>query len=226
MRLTVGLLTACLVATAAATPATAAPKKKPVPKVCNIIADDPGDAFLGASQVPSDDSVDIVGGDFASNGKKLTGIIRLKALAQQNPRSPMGQVYFVIFKVKGIEDTLTLSAGLYPTGNQFQYGYQAPDPNIPVLNVSYTLGNAVGVINGNEIRITADIANFPQKAFLKNGNSVTTLTAEARYVYGQRVVPSQNVGPVRVPLGGLTARLDDATGKAYVLGAPSCVAVA
>ena len=226
MRLTAGLLTAALLTAAVAVPADAAPKKKkPAPKVCKLIVDDEGDAHLASPEVPTDESVDIVEGDFASNGKKITGIIRLKSLVEENPRSPMGQVYFLLFKLKGTDDTLTLSAGLYPTGNQFQYGYQAPDPNVSALNVSYTLGDAVGTITGNEIRITADIANFPQKAFLKNGNSVTTLTAEARYVYGQRLVPSQNVGPARVPLGGLTLRVDDAAGKPYVLGAPSCVAV-
>lgn len=225
MRLAAGLLAAATVTAVAAVPASAAPKPKPkpVPKVCNIIADDPGDAS-NASQIPSDDSQDIIGGDFASNGKKLTGIIRLKSLAQQNPRAPLGQAYYVLFKIRGSDDVLTLSAGLFPTGNEFTYGYQGKDPNTDV-NTSYTLGKAAGEVKGNEIFITADIAAFPQKALLKNGNSVTELTAEARGVYGQRVVPSQQVGPARAPLGGVTLTFDTATGKPYVLGNPSCVAI-
>lgn len=220
MRLaTAGLAAACTLTALTALPAAAAAKPKPV---CNLIFDDAGDAT--ASTVPGDDSVDIVGGDFASNGKQLTGIIKLKALANPNPQSPLGQAYFITFNLKGTADTLTLSAGLYPTGNQFSYGYQAVDPNTTV-NTSYTLGNATGKIVGNEIRITADIAKFPQAKFLKNGNRVTTLAADARRVYGQRVVPSQQVGPARAPLGGLTLTFDDATGKPYVLGARSCVAI-
>ena len=219
MRLVAGLATACTVAALGAVPAAATTKPKPAPPVCKLIFDDEGD-----QTTPGDASVDIVGGDFASNGKQITAIIRLKQLVNPNPQSPLGQAYFVSFTVKGSSDTLTLGAGLYPTGNQFTYGYQAEDPTSGV-STSYTLGNATGAINGNEIRITADIAKYPQAKLLKNGNKVTTITADARRVYGQRVVPSQQVGPVRAPLGGLTLTYDEATGKTYTLGARSCVAV-
>ena len=216
MRLVAGFATACTIAALAAVPAEAA---KVAPAVCKLIFDDEGD-----QSAPGDASVDIVGGDFATNGKQVTGIIRLKALTNPNPASPLGQAYFLTFTVKGSADQLTLGAGLYPTGNQFTYGYQGVDPTSGV-NTSYTLGEAKGVIAGNEIRITADIAKYPQAKFLKNGNKVTTLAADARRVYGQRVVPSQQVGPVRAPLGGLNLTHDDATGKTYTLGARSCVAV-
>ena len=220
MRLTAGLVAACTVTALGAVPAAAA-KPKPAPKACKIIVDDTGDATLQPG-TPSDASLDIVGGDFASNGKKITGIIRVQALQQQNPRSPLGQVYFAIFTVKGLTDTLTLSATLAPDGTKYHFGYQAEDPNTGV-NTSYTIGNATGRITGNEIKITADVAAFPQKAKLKNGTQVTSLVAETRNLLGQRVVPSQNVGPVRVPLGGLTLLADDATGKKYTLGQASCV---
>lgn len=218
MRLVAGFATACTIAALAAVPAEAA-KARPAPKVCKLIVDDEGDMTA-----PGDASVDIVGGDFASNGKQITGIIRLKTLTNPNPQAPLGQAYFLTFTVKGTSDQLTLGAGLYPTGNQFTYGYQGVDPTLPI-NTSYTLGEAKGVVNGNEIRITADIAKWPQAKFLKNGNKVTTLKADARRVYGQRVVPSQEVGPARAPLGGVTLTYDDATGKTYTLGAKSCVAV-
>lgn len=220
MRLAAGLAAALTITAIGAVPASAAAKPKPV---CKLVVDDAGDA-KHAAPAPSDDSVDIVGGDFASNGKQITGIIRLKALANPSPQAPLGQAYFLSFQVKGSGDTLTLGAGLYPTGDQFTYGYQADDPNTGVPT-TYTLGNAAGKVVGNEIRITADIAKFPQAKFLKNGNKVTTLEADARRVFGQRLVPSQEVGPARVPLGGLTLTLDTATGKTYILGARSCVAV-
>lgn len=217
MRLVAGFATACTIAALAAVPAEAA---KATPKVCKLIVDDEADY----NTPDGDPSVDIVSGDFASNGKQITGIIRLKTLTNPNPQAPLGQAYFISFTVKGTSDVLTLGAGLYPTGNQFTYGYQANDPTTDVPT-SYTLGTAKGVINGSEIRITADIAKYPQAKFLKNGNKVTTLEADARRVYGQRVVPSQEVGPARAPLGGLTLTYDDATGKTYTLGAKSCVAV-
>ena len=194
-------------------------------KVCNLVSDAQGDAT--ASTVPGDDAMDIVGGDFASNAKQLTAVIKIAKIVNPNPESPLGQSYFMVFNLKGTADTLSVSAGLYPTGNEFKFGYQGVDPNTGV-NTSYTLGDATGVIDTakNEIRVTADIAKFPQAKFLKPGNSVTTLTAEARRVYGQRVVPSQQgpAGP-RIPLGGATLTFDTATGKKYTLGAKSCVVI-
>jgi hypothetical protein len=227
MRLVALAATACTLAAAGAVPATAAaakPKPKPIPKVCNLIVDDADDANSQGTIPASDASVDIVGGDVASNAKTITAVLRIKALTNPNPQSPAGQAYYVLFNVKGLADTLTLSAGLYPTGNQFSYGYQGVDPNTGV-NTSYTLGDAAGKITGNEIRISVDIAKFPQAKSLKAGTKLTTLTADARHVYGQRVVASQQVGPARAPLGGVTLTFDDAIGKTYTLAAPSCVKV-
>jgi hypothetical protein len=211
------LVAACVAATGL-TAQAAAPKK-----VCNLVTDAKGDSVIVAA--PGDASSDIVGGDFASNAKQLTAVIKLDKLANPNPQSPLGQAYFMVFTVKGTADVLSVSAGLYPTGNEFTFGYQGLDPNTGV-NTSYTLGDAKGVIDmaKSEIRITADIAKFPQAKLLKPKGTVTSMTAEARRVYGQRVVPSQQgpVGP-RVPLGGATLTLDTATGKKYTLGALSCV---
>jgi hypothetical protein len=224
MRLVAGLAAAATLAAIGAVPAEAAKPKPPKP-VCNLVVDDKGDAT--ASTVPGDTSVDLVGGDFASNTKQITAIIRVDKLVNPNPQAPLGQSYFATFTVKGLADTLTLSAGLYPTGNQFQFGYQAMDENTGV-NTSYTLGDATGSVDlaKGELRISADIAKFPQAKSLKVGGQVTALSLEARRVYGQRVVPSQDTpAGVRVPLGGVTLTFDTATGKKYTLGAPSCVKV-
>ena len=225
MRATALSLAALVTVSGLAAGAQAAPKPKPKPKpVCNLITDAPGDS--AASAAPGDDAVDVVGGDFASNGKQITAVIKVAKITETNPNSPLGQSYFMVFGVKGTDDVLSLSAGLYPTGREFKFGYQGVDPNTGV-NTSYTLGDATGVVDTakNEFRITVDIAKFPQAKFLKPGGTVSTITAEARRVYGQRVVGSQQVGPARAPLGGVTLTFDTAEGKKYTLGAPSCVAV-
>jgi hypothetical protein len=193
-------------------------------KVCNLVVDAKGDS--AASVIPGDAAVDLIGGDFASNAKQVTAVIKVDKIVNPNPQSPLGQSYFMVFGLKGTADLLTLSAGLYPTGNEFKFGYQGVDPNTNV-STSYTLGDATGVVDTakNEFRITADIAKFPQAKLLAPKGSVTTMTAEARRVYGQRVVPSQQVGPARVPFGGATLTFDTAEGKKYTLGAPSCVNV-
>jgi hypothetical protein len=216
MRLAATLVTACTIAALGAVPASAA-KAKPL---CNVIVDGSGDAKFASA--PSDDSLDIVGGDFASNGKTITAIIRLKGFANPSPQSPLGQAYFVVFNTPSTGDVLSLSATFTPTGTYYKYGYDATDP-VLTLKTSYTLGDAVGAQNGNEIRISVDVAKFPQAKFLKNGAKVTGIQAQARRLLGQRAVPSQNVGPARAPLGGLTLELDTADAKPYVLGTKSCV---
>jgi hypothetical protein len=221
MRLVAGLAAATLAAIGAV-PAHAAPAPKPV---CNLVVDDKGDST--ASTVPGDTSVDLVGGDFASNAKTITAVIRVDKLVNPDPQAPFGQSYFATFTVKGLADTLTMSVGLYPTGNEFKFGYQGVDPNTGV-NTSYTLGDATGSIDlaKGELRVSADIAKFPQAKSLKPGGLVSTLVLEARRVYGQRKVPSQDTpAGVRVPLGGVTLTFDTADGKKYTLGAKSCVAV-
>jgi hypothetical protein len=194
-----------------------------VAKACKLITDDAGDSVY--NNVPGDDSVDIVGGDFASNAKKITAIVRVKQFTDPDPQSPLGQIYFVVFTVRGVPDELTLSANFLPNGVSYKYGYQGTDP-ASGLNTSYTLGDATGTRVGNEIRISVDVAKYPQAKKMKVGTAVTAITAEARRLHGQRVVPSQDtpVG-VRAPLGGVTTTWDDAAGKKYTLGAPSCVAV-
>ena len=195
-----------------------------VAKACKLISDAPGDAVY--NNVPGDDSVDIVGGDFASNAKTITAIVRVKQFTDPNPQSPLGQIYLVAFTVKGVPDELTLSASYLPNGVQYKYGYQGTDPTSG-LSTSYTLGDATGTRAGNEIRISVDMAKYPQAKGLKTGKSVSGITAEARRLHGQRVVPSQDlpVVGIRAPFGGVTTTWDEAAGKKYTLGAPSCVAV-
>jgi hypothetical protein len=224
MRLVAGLATAATLAAIGAVPAEAAKPKPPKP-VCNLVVDDKGDAT--ASTVPGDTSVDLIGGDFASSTKQITAVIKVDKLVNPDPQAPFGQSYFATFNVKGLADTLTLSVGLYPTGDEYKFGYQGVDENTGV-NTSYTVGDATGSYDlaKGELRVSADIAKFPQAKYLKAGGQVTVLTLEARRVYGQRKVPSQDTpAGVRAPLGGLTLTFDTATGKKYTLGAPSCVKV-
>lgn len=225
MRLVAVLATACTVAVLGAVPAATA-KSLPKP-VCNLVPDDAGDARYGLdnANIPSDDSMDILGADFASNAKAVTAIIKVKKYANPNPTSPMGQMYYFSWSVAGTSDTLTLAAGIYPTGTQYIFGYEATDPTTNVTT-SYTGGEARGSIDGNTIRISADIAKFPQAKYLKPGRKASALAANTRHVVGQRVVPSQSVGPSpRLPLGGVTLTYDDAAGKSYILGTRSCVTV-
>lgn len=199
----------------------------PAPTVCQIIKDAKGDAkYAGA--VPGDSSVDIVSADVASDGKIVTGVVRVDKLTVPNPQAPLGQAWFVKFNVKGAPEVIFLSARQYPQGNVFVFGYTAPDPTLAGINTSYTLGTATGVLDmdKNEIRISAPAAEFKKaNATIVKGAKLSGLLADTWRIAGQGFVPSQQVGPVRAPLGGLLLPFDNATGTTYTVGTKSCVAL-
>lgn len=208
------------VAHAATKPAAAKPKP-----VCNLVTDAAGDATY--NNVPGDGNDDIVGGDLASDGKTVTGVIRLAALAQPDPMAPLGQGFFISWSAKGSDAQLFLSARTYPTGTQFIYGYQGVDPTSGI-NTSYTLGTAAGVVDTakKEVRISSPTASWKDTgAKMAPGDKLLAPVVETYRIAGQGLVPSQSVGGQRVPIGGLLLPFDTADGKNYVVGTPSCVAV-
>src|SRR5436309_3219817 len=82
--------------------AMAATKKKPAPKpkpVCHLIVDKASDSgpdtnAAGGSAAASsvyDSSLDIVGGDVASDGKTITAVIRVAKLTTSDSMAPLGR---------------------------------------------------------------------------------------------------------------------------------------
>lgn len=196
--------------------------KAPAP-VCNIVKDDTGDAKLVA--VPGGGNDDIVSADVASDGKTITGVIRLAALDANDPNAPLGHNYIVNFSAKGVENPLFVAARTYPTGTKFIFGYQSTDPTLPI-NISYPIGDATGTVDlaKKEIRISAPNAAFePAGSKLALGTKLLGVGALSYRVAGQGLVPSQSVGGHFVPLGGLSEQFDNAAGGNYVVGTPSCV---
>ena len=191
--------------------------------VCNIVTDPAGDA--GLSAVPGEGNDDIVSADVASDGKTITGVLRLAALDANDPMAPFGHNYIVNFSAKGVENPLFLAARTYPTGTKFIFGYQSTDPTLP-LNISYPIGDATGVVDlaKKEIRVSAPNAGFaPAGSKLTLGTKLLGVGALSYRIAGQGLVPSQSVGGHFVPLGGLSEQFDKAEGGNYVVGTPSCV---
>jgi hypothetical protein len=221
MKVRAVLLVLTLLPVGAATTAQAA--KRPTPKpVCNLVTDPAGDA--GIDPVPGDANDDVVSADIASDAKKITAVVRMAAMGQPDP-AVLGRSISLEFTARGSENTLFLAVRTYPTGTKYLFGYTAADPNTGVTT-RYTIGDATGSVDPakKEVRITADNAAFaPSGTKLPKGLKLSALTASSDRIFGQGVVPSQEVGGQRAPLGGLTLRFDDATGKSYVVGTPSCV---
>jgi hypothetical protein len=152
----------------------------------------------------------------------------MAALAANDPQWLNGRSYIVDFTVPGTAEPLFLQARAYPTGVLYVYGYSGVDPTT-TLNTSYSIGNATGVMDfeKKEVRISAPVKGFADgiKAKMGKGVKLSGLGARAFRQGGQGLVPSQQVGPARVPLSGVNALTDDAFGTSYVVGTPSCVAV-
>lgn len=193
-----------LVATAGL--AGAAPAAKPV---CNLIKDDKGDgtAFLIGSGTPSDPAWDIVSADIASDGSKLTTVIRVDQLAESAPTSPGGVQWRFNFTVgdAALYTSVRADTLLGVTGS---YGY--------VDTISETLGSATPILDTkkNEVRLTVPLGGFREVASIKKtGTSLGGLEATAGRFYN---------------LGAVTASepSDRADGAAsYVTGTRSCVVV-
>jgi hypothetical protein len=193
--------------------AGAATKPKPKP-VCHLIADTSGDAPI-FGPTPSDDSLDIVSGDIATNAKSLTGVVRVKNLAATTSTSPYtGQTYYVQFSVPGFDNPMYVGYQVDKTAALFQYGDLETTQGQGVYTPK---GNATGVVDAakNEIRISVALGDLASLASVKPGKKIT----------GIQALTFQNVGvPNAAGGGGALVGGDTAEAtKPYVAGYPSCV---
>ena len=203
--------------------ATAAPKA-----ACNIITDPTGDTFAARSQDgqgaygPQDDSLDIVSGDLASNGKVVTAVVRIKKLSRSIQTSPTGLTTGIEFIIGGSDQVVRLQAVLVSgQTDRFEVTEYASAalPNTP----STYVGEATGVVDlvKNEVRITAPAALLAPYGDLKPGTPL--FPNEAQSATASRAVPAITTTPgqpatTRGPFADVAAG-----GKAIKVGAPSCV---
>ncbi|HVE74559.1 MAG TPA: hypothetical protein VNA30_05645 [Mycobacteriales bacterium] len=206
-----GLALAAAAAVLLAGSATAAPKKKPAPKpkpvapVCNLINDEKGDAkFEG--QVTAHPSFDIITGDLATDGKNVTGVLRMDGNpAGGNPEAIGSSRYYLKFSVPGAEKEQYLGAIVPFTGAaSFRTGQVTPNSDGTITYTNDT-EPVTGSIKANIITISAPLAAFSARAVIKPGQKLG-LSAETFSLVGVLLVGA-----------------DDAAGKAYIAGNPSCV---
>jgi len=189
--------------------AQAAPKPKPkpapaAPPVCNLVMDTKGDGtgFLLTDQnyLPNDPQLDLVSGDIASDAKTVTAAIRTDALALSDSSAPTGRAYYANFVVG--EAKLFLSVALDGAGAAtYSAGFTETRRT--------SLGEVTGVLDmaKKEIRITAPLSIFGDKAKITPGTKIVDLNLLAQRYVGNRAA------------GGVTP----SGGKVYTAGAPSCV---
>ncbi|MCU1590745.1 MAG: hypothetical protein JWP11_2001 [Frankiales bacterium] len=223
LRPTVAVLVCASVAVAGA--AGAASKPAPPAPVCNLLTDaagdgngiDPGSPVPAQSGGPSNDALDIVSADVASDAKTITGVVRVKKLAATSSSAPSGMTWSVYFTVD--TTTFSLSAHSDPTGAiTFDAAHSATG-----VNSLYGPG-VTGIFDTakSEVRISAPRDLFAAESALKPGTKLTALTANA----GPEVAIPDKAGAFGggAILEGALYYADTASGgKDYVAGAPSCV---
>lgn len=188
-----------------ATTATAA-VKKPAPPVCNLVTDDAGDtAYLA---LPNSDTIDILSADVASDGKNLTGVIRVKKYTPNETSTVYGKRFIVAFEGAGLKP-MYLTLLDYPVGQVFNFGSTSVDA---AGRTTYTSdGAATGTIDAatGVIRISTTAAALKDAGY-------GTLT-KGKDLSGINAVTFRRVGTSLMPG-------DDAvSSKKYKVGAASCV---
>lgn len=178
---------------------------------CNLVVDEKSDAtgfvFTDEDYVPNNPQLDLVSGDIASDGKTITAVVRLDQLALSDSSSPTGRTYYANFTVG--EATLFLAAALDGAGAAtYSGGF--------IEARRSSLGEATGVVDvaKKEVRISAPVKLFTEKAKIVKGTKILDLNLLAQRYVGHRSV------------AGVTPSADAAEGgKAYIAGAKSCLVV-
>jgi hypothetical protein len=200
-------------------------KPKPLPPVCNLITDAPGDTGIGVlTAAPSapvpDDSLDVVSADIASDATNVTAVIRVKALAASDPQSVGGRTYFFEFNAPGADANVLYFGATLPVAgnNSFDWG---DITNTAGQNNLNSKGAAVGAIVGNELHITVPVKDLKAAGIkAEKGSKFSSLSVTTGNLVG---VPPGN--PVNGGVYGYEAfTLDSAEGtKTYTAAALSCV---
>lgn len=211
--------------------ASAAVKKKPkpIPPVCNLVTDAPGDANgvnLNQSPLPtlptttagsSDDALDVLSVDVATDKTTITAVLRLKKLAATSTNAPTGMTWSATYKV----DTTTfyLAAHANPQGAlTYDAAYASTaGGNLLTDKPTGSFDPAKG-----EIHISLPLAAMAKQAVVKPGMKITAIGAttgpealipDATGVFGGGTFFSDSWNTVDTASGG----------KDYTAGALSCV---
>ena len=193
-------LALCATVVAGGGAAVAAPKAKPV---CNLVTDETGDASIVTGQK----SLDVVSADLASDAKNLTAVIRLDgAPGGANPQALGGTRYYFEFTAPGSDNPQYLYASIPFAGEPI---YRTGEVTTTETNRSFSSDpvdeSVKGSIKGNVLTMTAPLKAF-SRVKLAPGAKLAAPTVETFAVAGVLLVS-----------------VDDATGKAYTAGTPSCV---
>lgn len=192
--------------------ATAAPAKV----ACNIIEDEKGDTFLyrtvdePGEYGPQEDRADIVSGDVASDGKVITGVIRVVNLAATAATSPYGVAYDINFTAPSVTPSLFMRATVTAAGTTVsQAGTRERLPAVTSLSTVLASGTAVVDLKQNEVRFSFPLSTWSGVGGIKKGD---------RLSFGD-ITTGRATGDSRAVFMDVTTN-----SKPYKVGDRSCVA--
>lgn len=200
-------------------PAPAATKAKPV---CRIITDPRGDAAW-QDRVPGGPTDDLLSADLSSDGRTVTAVFRMAAVAPSDPTAPTGHAYVFSFRVRGSAAPLQfLNVRTHATGTRYAFGYFTSDAT--GVTRAHAVGEARGVVDPakREVRVHAPAARFLPQA-LRRGLTLSDLSVSVYRWWGQGAVDDTRAGPVTLPFAGTGFAFDHGDGNRYVVGTASCV---
>ena len=229
MKRRLALLPVSLILAATASSAVAADKV-----ACNAIEDPKGDTFAVRSQDappaggpvygPQEDSLDVISGDLAGDGKTVTAVVRIAKFSRSIQLSPTGITVGVDFLIGNSTDVIRLMAVL-ATGqpDKFEVTWK-PDGHTANVPVNY-LGEVTGVVDEakGEVRIHAPVELLKPHGDAKIGAKL--IPNELESATAARAVPQGTTakdGPTttRGPFADIAA-----SGKSVVVGAKTCVPI-
>lgn len=228
-----GLAVAVAVSGEAGAAVHAKPKPKPKP-VCNIITDPTGDApvdltlGLAPSKMPNDPNGDILSADLASDGKFVTGVIRVKTLATPDTAFPEAHFYMLSWTVPGHDSPVYLGATVDPNPASAAYGPQYVFGDGATFHGAlnyYNIGTAVkGTVDTAKKTITLSVPISAIKSYGKYtpGTRFSGVNASSQALLNGPVLPT-NVAPVGGSIAWGWQEDTAAAAKDYIAGTPSCV---
>ncbi|HEU0133011.1 MAG TPA: hypothetical protein VFQ85_18685 [Mycobacteriales bacterium] len=197
------LIPLALVATALAPVAPAHAAKAPK-KVCNILKDPANDAGVANNALgPSfyDPTLDIVSVDLSSDGKVLTGVIRVRTLSENDNLAPVGRSW-----------TISANAG---TNTVSMAAYHSP------FGQYFTTGKGSFDFTRSEIRIHVALNDIAY-AKIKKGTVLRNIVAVSAVVVGFPTQTADLAGAGYTPAGGAADRAENPK-VSYTVPTPSCV---
>jgi hypothetical protein len=195
------------------------------PKSCKLVTDPAGDDYVnrnaataGAPSPVHDKSLDLLGGDIASNAKAVTVVFRVAKLSRPPATSGQGERFYALLTPTTAEEQFYVEGDVTAASASYYAGYIGEDLTATQLRPQLGAATAAFDTKKNEVRITA-----PLSLFAKRGAKFTKKTkwTATEFYTGRMGAPGNPVtGAAVAPFS------DDALAtKGYLHMSPSCVLV-